>query len=125
MLAFVTEDCSSLSVLSTTVSQASANEIGLVIKRNMNIDAVRNIIAALSNDQKHELIFNHQPPPLTFPSTFSHGCNRRFSPDWLQKYPWLRYSPSLDAVFCGVCSVMLKSHERSNKGVLVNAPFRN
>ena len=116
MLAFVTEDRSSLSVLSTTVSQASANEIGLVMKRNMNIDAVRNIIAALSNDQKHELIFNHQPPPLTFPSTFSHGCNRRFSPDWLQKYPWLCYSPSLDAVFCGVCSVMLKSHERSNKG---------
>ena len=41
------------------------------------------------------------------------------------EYPWLHYSPSLDAVICGVCSVMLKSHERSNKGALVDAHFRN
>ena len=32
----------------------------------MDINTVCNVIAALSNDQKHELIFNHQPPPLTF-----------------------------------------------------------
>ena len=39
----VTESRLSLPVLSTTVSQASANDIGLVIK---GTDAVRNVIAA-------------------------------------------------------------------------------
>ena len=53
--------------------------IGLIIKTNMDIDPVRDVIAALSKNQKHELIFNHQSPPLKFSSTFSHGCNRRFS----------------------------------------------
>ena len=47
--------------------------IGLIIKTNMDIDPVRDVIA---KNQKHELIFNHQSPPLKFSSTFSHGCNR-------------------------------------------------
>ena len=122
------DNCLSLSASSTTASpnhQVSANDIGQVIRSDMDVDEVCKAVGVLSNDQKHELMFNHQLPPSTFPSTFSHGCNRKFSPDWLEKYPWLRYSPSLDAVFCGVCSVMLKPRERSNKGVLVNAPFRN
>ena len=81
------ESCSSQSVSSTTASsQASVKDIGLIIKPNMDIDSVHDVIAALSKNQKHELIFNHQSPPLTFSSTFSHGCNRRFSPDWLEKY---------------------------------------
>ena len=90
-----------LSVSSTTASTShqSATDIGLVIRSDMDVDAVCKVVGVLSNDQKHDLIFNHQPPPSTFPSTFSHGCKRKFSPDWIYKYPWLRYSPSLDAVF--------------------------
>ena len=72
------ESCSSLSVSSTKAfSQASVNDIGLIIKTNMDIDSIHNVIVAMSKTQKHELIFNHQLLPLTFPSTFSHGCNRR------------------------------------------------
>ena len=73
------ESCSSLSVSSTKASsQASVNDIGLIIKTNMDIDPLHDVIVALSKNQKHELIFNHQSPPLTFSSTFSHGCNRSF-----------------------------------------------
>ena len=81
------ESCSSVSVSSTKASsQASVNNIDLIMKTNMDIDPVHDGIAALSKNQKHELIFNHQSPPLTFPSTFSHGCNRRDSPDCLEKH---------------------------------------
>ena len=53
------ESCSSLSVSSTTAySQASVNDIGLIIKTNMDIDSVHDVIAALSKNQKHELIFH-------------------------------------------------------------------
>jgi len=42
---------------------------------------------------------------------------------WLKKYSWLRYSPTLDAVFCGPCSVLISSANREGKGLLVNRPF--
>ena len=55
------ESCSSLPVSSTKASlQASVNDIGLIIKTNMDIDSVHDVIAALS---KNELIFNHQSRP--------------------------------------------------------------
>ena len=54
------ERCSSLPVSSTKASsQASVNDIGLIIKTNMDIDSVHDVIAALSKNQKHELVFNH------------------------------------------------------------------
>ena len=66
------ESCLSLSASPTTASsQASVNDIGLIIKTNMDIDPVHDVIAALSKNQKHELIFNRQSPPLTF-SAHSH-----------------------------------------------------
>ena len=64
-----------------------------------------------------------QPPIL--PSTFSHGCNRKFNISWLGKYPWLRYSPKLDAVFCGPCALFVSGSNRKDKGSLVNTPFFN
>ena len=48
------------------------------------------------------------PPPAVLPTTFSHGCNRKFNISWLIKYPWLRYSPKLDAVLCGPCALLLR-----------------
>lgn len=64
--------------------------------------------------------------PAVFPSTFSHGCQRRFNHSWLDKYPWLIYSPKLDGVFCGPCALLLpNSMSRAEKGLLVNRPFSN
>jgi len=70
------------------------------------------------------LLFNHVKPCTTaLPSRFSDGCNRKFNVDWLKKYSRLRYSPTLDAVFCGPCSVLISSANREGKGLLVNRPF--
>ena len=70
-------------------------------------------------------MFRHVPPPYTLPSTFSHGCHRKFNTSWLGKFPWLRYSPALDGVFCGACAVLLPRDKRRDKGLLVNKPFSN
>ena len=62
---------------------------------------------------------------LLFLLLFYHGCNRRFNTKWLQKYPWLRYSPKLDAVLCGACALLMKSDVRQDNSRLVNTPFSN
>ena len=64
-------------------------------------------------------------PPHTLPQTYSHGCYRKFNTSWLEKFPWLRYSPILDGVFCGACALLLDEDKRKDKGVLVNKPFSN
>ena len=64
-------------------------------------------------------------PPDVLPSTFAQGCNRKFNISWLEKYPWLWYSPKLDGVFCWPCAVLLSGDSRRDKGLLVNKPFSN
>lgn len=76
----------------------------------------------LYNADKVALLCSHVSPPNILPSTYSQGCNRKFI-SWLGKYPWLRYSTQLNAVFCGPCSLFLE--DRHNKGLLVNRPFSN
>ena len=62
--------------------------------------------------------------PLYFLVGFNVGC--RFNRTWLEKYPWLIYSPKLDEVFCGPCALLLpNSMSREDKGLLVNRPFSN
>ena len=63
----------------------------------------------LDNGEKYSLLFNHVQPPVAdhLPSTHSQWCNRKFRVHWLAKYPWLKYSPKLDAIFCGPCTVLL------------------
>uniref|UniRef100_A0A1X7UTS8 TTF-type domain-containing protein n=1 Tax=Amphimedon queenslandica TaxID=400682 RepID=A0A1X7UTS8_AMPQE len=65
------------------------------------------------------------PPPSVLPSSYGHGCMRKFNVDWLRKYSWLPYSPSLNGVFCGPCSILLTESKRNGKGILVNTPFSN
>ena len=65
---------------------------------------------------------NHVQPPSVLPSTFSHGNNMKFNLTWLVKYPWLRYVPMLDGVFCGpLCYTSYNSEQKT----LVNRPFCN
>ncbi|SMN12517.1 hypothetical protein SPBRAN_1299 [uncultured Candidatus Thioglobus sp.] len=91
----------------------------------MSINEVCSSISQLSNDDKYTLLNHHMHPPNVLRSTFSYGSNRKFSLSWLQKYPWLRYSPKLDAVLCGPCALLLPSHKKEDKGFLVNKPFSN
>ena len=107
-----------------TVSMGSemSIDIGNIIKPSKSNDEICLSIRSLSISEKYSLLFQHVKPPTVLPATFSHGCNRKFNNDWLTKYPWLKYSPKLDAVFCGPCAVLLDD-SRKDKGVLVNKPF--
>ena len=109
----MTESPSSLSI------SQPCNDIGNVIHL-VSTDA-----SSLSNAEKYSLLFEHVAPPLTLPTTFSHGCDHRFNTKWLQKYPWLRYSPKLDVVLCGACALLMKSDVTQDKAWLVNKPFSN
>lgn len=82
-------------------------------------------VGGLSGAEKYHLLYHHVQPPKVLPSTYSHGCNRKFTVAWLEKYPWLRYSPSQDGVYCGPCAVMLSEDSRRGKQSLVNKPFSN
>ena len=44
---------------------------------------------------------------------------------WFTKYPFLLYSPKLDGVFCGLCSLFLSSDKRKDKRLLVNRSYSN
>ena len=82
-------------------------------------------LKTLSDSDKYSLLYNHISPPNILPSTYSHGCNRKFKINWLDKYPWLRYSPKLDGVFCGPCALLSTDYKRADKSCLVNKSFSN
>ena len=107
-----------------TVSMGSkiSIDIGNIIKPSKSNDEMCLSVRRLGNSEKYFLLLQHVKPPTVLPATFSHGCNRKFYNDWLTKYPWLKYSPKLDAVFCGPCAVLLDDSQK-DKGVLVNKPF--
>ena len=96
----------------------SLHDIGMLAKPSASIDEICLKMCSLSNGEKFGLLFNHVEPPTSFPATYAHGCHRKFSASWLEKYPWLRYSPCLDGVFCGPCSVLLPTNSRRDKGLL-------
>ena len=74
---------------------------------------------------KYSLLYHHVALPNVLPCTHSYGGNHKFGVSWLERYPWLLYSPNLDAVFCGQFSLLLPSVQRRDKGLLVNRPFSN
>lgn len=55
----------------------------------------------LSDDEKYELLKNVYVPEnsYSFPSTRFGDKNRSFQYNWLNKYPGLAYSPSMDGAF--------------------------
>ena len=108
---------------SGTSSGTQLNDIGKLIS-SQSVGEIDVCMSKLSNSEKYCLLFNHvKPCSRALPSRFSDGCNRKFNVDWMKKYSWLRYSPTLDAVFCGPCSVLISSDNREGKGLLVNRPF--
>ncbi len=100
------------------------NDLGALCDPGKSIDEICQLVN-LSVDEKFSLLFRHVAPPAIFPPTFSHGFQRRFNQSWLNKYPWLLYSPKLDGIFCGPCAILLPVLERKDKGMLVNRPFSN
>ena len=94
--------------------------IGTIITPTKSISDICHTVGNLLNAEKISLLLQHVPPPAVLPTTFSRGCNRKFNVSWLTKYPWLRYSPKLDAVLCGPFTLLLQEDSRKDKGWLVN-----
>ena len=101
------------------------NDLGNLLHPSKSITEICTSLSELSNGSKYSMLFQHVSPPDTLPRTYSHGCNRKFNTSWLEKFPWLRYSPMLDGVFCGACALLLDNEKRKDKGALVNRPFAN
>jgi len=104
---------------------APFNDIGALLVPTKSIEEICQVVGKMSNGEKYSFLYHHVSPPTIFPSIYSHGKNRKFGTSWLEKYPWLLYSPKLDAVFCGPCSLLLPVSKRRDKGLLVNRPFSN
>ena len=91
----------------------------------MPTDPVYTAVSNLSNGEKYNLLYHHVKPPTVLPSTNVQGKNRKYNVSWLEKYSLLLYSPKVDGVFCGPCSILLSSSDSADKGLLVNKPLSN
>ena len=100
-------------------------DIGNLLEPTKSIDTICQSVSNLSNEAKHSLLCHHTAPPNILPTTYSRGCNQKFNTTWLTKYPFLLYSPKLDGVFCGPCSLFLSSDKRKDKRLLVNRSYSN
>ena len=62
-------------------------------------------VDSLADSDVYDLVKNIWQPSneYKFPSHSTYGKYRKFNLSWLQKFPWLAYSGSLDAAFCVAC----------------------
>ena len=101
-------------------SMTDVDDIGCIIKPTMTVDEICGAVKSLDKEQMYKLLTVPDKSYL-FPKVFSAGCNRCFQVKWLEKYPWLVYSASLNGGFCKYCTLFVK--DRSKLGRLVNKPF--
>ena len=87
-------------------------DIGGLLAPTKSIGKKCQALNSLSNPEKYSYIFKHNSSPCVLPTTFSHGCNRKFKVAWMNKYPWLWYSTKLDGIFCGPCAILLSSNSQ-------------
>lgn len=109
----------------TVATWLVSRDIGDLISPAKTAAEISHDLKGLSSSDKYSLLYNHANPPNALPSTYSHGCNRKFNTTWLEKYPWLRYSPRLDGVFCGPCALLVIDSKRSDRSCLINKSFSN
>lgn len=75
-----------------------------------------------TSKEKFDFIEKCKQPPKDFKFP-KQKENRKCRPEWFSLYPWLRYSPSLDGLFCLPC-VLFASDKSQNKLIkLVKEPF--
>lgn len=92
------------------LSPETCVDIGGLLAPTKSIDEKCQALNNLSNPEKYSYIFKHNSPPRVLPTTFSHGCNRKFKRAWMNTYPWLRYSTKLD----GLVFVLYSCHQIVN-----------
>ncbi len=108
-----------------TIISNPCYDLGNIFLSSFSTKDSLQVVKYLSSDEKYSYLYNHVLPPSTLPSTLLHGKNRRFNTSWIEQYPWVLYSPKLDAIMCGPCSILLTTDKREDKGFLVNKPFNN
>ena len=116
---------SSLLQLPSLLRPPLVNDIGALLEPTKSIKAICQEVSNLSNGEKYTLLYNHVELPSVLPTSLVRDCNRKFNASWVEKYPWLRYSPKLDGVFCGSCSLLLPNIKRRDKCLHVNRPYSN
>ena len=88
---------------SSNVTESSpSNDIEHFIRATMPPGSVKDCVEKMTENQKYNLIKNHFSPEPDFIFTYQYegGNYRSFQISWLQQYPWLVYSKSLDGAFC-------------------------
>ena len=75
--------------------------------------------SSLSDDQKYQILTVVPAPLKDYPVN---SQKRRFRSQWVEQFSWVRYSVSMDGVFCAPC--YLFSLARYNNE-FVSSPFRN
>ena len=83
------------------------NDIGTILDPTKSIETICLAVTNLSRDEKYSLLYHHVEPPNVLPCTLFQGTKCKFNVTWLERYPWLPYSPKLDGIFCGPCSLLL------------------
>ena len=83
-----------------------SSAVSLLPKSNMyDIGLFYDKVDSLADSDVYDLVKNIWEPSneYKFPSHSIYGKYRKFNLSWLQKFPWLAYSCSLDAAFCVAC----------------------
>ena len=84
-----------------------SKDVGSLLDPALSIESISQAVGDLPNEEKYDYLNNQVKPPAVLPTTCFHGINRKFNATWIKNYPWLVYSPKLDGVFCGPCSLLL------------------
>ena len=81
-------------------------------------------LQSLSQSMKLGLVRHTPDVKFNYPTTYMHGCNRRFKPEWIRSHSWLHYSVSEYGVYCKACALFAPSEIKKQKlGSLVSKPF--
>lgn len=85
----------------------------------------RKELLELSDADKFHILTRHWKPTkdYQFPTKILHSKTRKFQSAWLESYPWLVYSPSLDGCLCKHCLFFAKAE--SPVGKFVTTPETN
>ena len=110
-------------VMSSPEPHSLSKDVGSLLDPALSIESICQAMGDLPNEDKYDYLNNQVKPPAVLPTRCFHGINRKFNASWIKKYPWLVYTPKLDGVFCGPCSLLLPVAQKKDKGLLVNRPF--
>ena len=96
---------SSVTLINTAISSnefsASCSKSTLPLSALYLVDLVKAIWWLISHVAHKKIPFN--PINFNFPSTSVGNRDHLFKPQWYDKYQWLEYSTSRDAIFCCPC----------------------